>query len=104
MCLEREKPSYSGTTDNPSYKTSLVVKYLFFLIPLGNTVSRKSHICIKSEVISQFYQTVLSGNDYEFQNFVDSSKISDFLELNFNQFIQYMINSFRAHVFLPACG
>ena len=29
MCLEREKASYSGTTDNPSYKTSLVVKYIF---------------------------------------------------------------------------
>lgn len=64
MCLEREKASYSGTIDNPSYKTSLVVKY-FFPIPLGNAVSRKSHMCIKSEVISQFYQTVLSGNDCE---------------------------------------
>ena len=61
-------------------------------------------MCIKSEVISQFYQTVLSGNNYEFQNFVDSSKISDLLELNFNQFIQSMISSFRVHVFLPACG
>ena len=61
-------------------------------------------MCIKSEVISQFYQTVLSGNNYEFQNFVDSSKISDLLELNFNQFIQYMISSFHVHVFLPACG
>lgn len=65
MCLESKKPSYSGTIDNPSYKTSLVVKY-FFLIPLGNTVSRKSHMCIKTEVISQFYQRVLSGNDGEF--------------------------------------
>lgn len=65
MCLEREKASYSGTIDNPSYKTSQVVKH-FFLIPLGNAVSRKSHMSIKSQVISQFYQTLLSGNDCEF--------------------------------------
>ena len=35
MCLEREKASYSGTTDNPSYKTSLAVKYFFFSHPFG---------------------------------------------------------------------
>lgn len=64
MCLEREKASYSETIDNPSYKTFPVV--IFFFIPWGNAVSRKSHMCIKSEVISQFYQTALSGNDCEF--------------------------------------